>query len=112
MRDGERLGKASGLETRKVVVHRYGRSLLDDRHLGLTASAHDCHDTITDRESLDVGPDSRYHARELEAWNIGRKPWRRRVEARTLQQVSAVQACRLDRDKKLAPARNGIRSIS
>ena len=108
MGGGEDLGQAAGLGPAQAVGDGHELALVHGGQLGLPAAADDGHHAVALGEALGARAARRHLARELEPGDVRRRPGRRRVVARALVDVGAVEAGGAHTDEDLAGARLGV----
>jgi hypothetical protein len=104
VRGREHLGNAACLEPAQRARNRHQLSLVHCRELGLPAPADDAHDPVTFVKALGRWTKRRDFACQLEAGDVLRRSWRRRIAALALVHVGPVDAGSANSDQNLAGA--------
>ena len=104
----EDLGDAARRRPVELVGDRHRHALVHDRQLALPAAADDRHHAVADLEPPHPVADRDHLAGELEPRDVRRRAGRRRIAARELMHVGAVEAGGVHADQQLAGLRRGI----
>jgi len=101
----QRFRDGAGLQHRQARWYRHRLRILRDAILRVAAAGHQRHHLVAELVLLRIGPKRDHFARHLEAGQVA-CAGRRRVMARALRDIGAVDACGHHLDQDFALARN------